>query len=99
MTGPFDTVSDIKEWLNTEPSPVEAEEALEIERDGPNRTTGKSAIKDYLESVDEPGGDDDGVAFRVQAPYDGHNIGDTVYLDPDSNEARRLRRDGRLTLE
>ena len=96
MTGPFDTVDEIEEWLETEPTRSEAEEALSVEEDHENRTTGKGAIRKYIDSFPEPGGDDDAVEFRVQSPYGDYRPGDTVELNPDSTEAARLRREGRI---
>lgn len=94
----FDTVSEIRSWLESEPTPDEVREALELEENGPDRTTGKSALRQYLEETDDPGGDDETVEFRVQVPFGGNSPGDTLDLDPDSTEARRLRRDGRISL-
>ena len=94
MTGPFETVSDIEDWLETEPEPADVEEAIEIEEDGPNRTTGLSALRQYLREVDDSGGDGDGVEFRVQRPLGELSPGDAVTLDPTSARYRRLSRDG-----
>lgn len=100
MTGPFDTVADIEEWLeDEEPGPETVREALEVERDGPDRTTGKEALRTYLESVEEASGGDDGtVEFRVQYPFDNHEVGETVELDPDDERTERLRSSGRVEL-
>lgn len=97
MTGPFDTVSDIEDWIATEPTYVEVEEALEIEKENANRKTGKEVIKSYIDSLPEPGGDDESVEFRVQTPHGDYLPGDTVELDPTSVEAQRLRRAGTIS--
>lgn len=98
MTGPFETVSEIKEWLDTEPTYEEAKEALAVEKANAARTTGKGAIKEYLDSLSDPGGGSETVEFRVQRAYGDHEAGDTVELDPDEEETTSLRRGRQITL-
>lgn len=98
MTGPFETVAEIEEWLEGEPTREKAEEALQVEQKNANRTTGKEAIRSYLDSLPEPGGGSETVEYRVQHPFGDHEIGDIVELDPDDEQTTMLRRDGRLTI-
>lgn len=49
MAKVFDTVSDVREWLNNNPPIAEVDAALEAEKDGSNRVTAKGAMQDYLE--------------------------------------------------
>lgn len=100
MTQAFDTVDDIRTWLDEEePSEDEAQEALEIERDGDNRTTGKMALNEYLDSFEdeeEPEEDDEGQEYVVMRPFAGHGRGDRITRDPDEPQTETYLRDGRI---
>jgi len=102
MSQEFDTVDDIRTWLNEkEPSREETEEALEIESEGQNRTTGKMALNSHLDALDEQEADevednDDLQEYVVMRPYAGNKRGDHIKLDPDSEETKTYVRDGRI---
>lgn len=98
MSEEFDTVSEIRSWLDEDPSPEAVEEALETEKENQSRVTAKRALKGYLEEVTDPGGDVVGVDFRVQRPFQQHTPGDVLELDPDETETQRLRRAGYISL-
>ncbi|MFB6236932.1 MAG: hypothetical protein ABEH81_01040 [Halopenitus sp.] len=93
MSG-FDTVSDVEDWLDTHPDRDEVEEALEVERENKGRVTAIEALEDYLDSTENPG-----TAFRVEREFDGHEVGETVYLDPQDEETASLRRGGEVSIE
>lgn len=105
---PFDTVDDLREWLEEqEPTVEEAEEALEVERDNDNRTTAKMAIKEYLddkeasdydaeEDDEEEAVPDDEQRYVVMRPFAGHNRGDELTLDPSDDQTQMYVRDGRI---
>lgn len=101
MAEEFDTVDDIRTWLDEdEPSQEEAEDALEVEREGPDRTTGKMALNEYISSLEdqeeEPEEDDGTQKYVVMRPYSGYSRGDEIELDPEDPQTQNYVKDGRL---
>jgi len=94
MTGPFDTVSDVRDWLDDDPPLEEVEEAIEVEEDGPKRKTALGALSSYADKA-QP---DNTVDFVVVRSHGDYSPGQSISLDPDSDEAVRLRRSGTIRL-
>lgn len=97
----FETVDDLRTWLEEEePEAEEAEQALEDERDGDDRTTAKMALNEYLSGLpdeEQEEVDDDGkVDFVVMRPYAGHQRGEKLRLDPGDPQTVAYRSDGRI---
>lgn len=100
---PFDTVDDLRNWLDEEePTVEEAEEALELETDHDDRTTAKMALNEYINEQEEddeepedevPEGEQKYVVMR---PFSGYERGQIVHLDPDDPQTQMYVRDGRL---
>lgn len=101
MTQEFETVDDIREWLDEEEPPEEdAKEALEIEREGQDRTTGKMALNEYidnLETEDESEeSEGDSREYVVMRPFAGNSRGDKIQRDPSDPQTEVYLRDGRI---
>lgn len=101
---PFDTVDDLREWLeDEEPTAEEAEEALELERENDDRTTAKMELEDYLNNLeetdyeeDEEPTPEDEQTYVVMRPFAGHSRGDEITLDPTEDSTQMYVRDGRI---
>lgn len=101
MTGPFDTVDDAKDWLAEEgPTESEVREAIETEEEGESRKTALSAFRDYLDSFEgSSDSSNEGTEFVFTTYHGDYEPGESVTLDPDSEEATRLRRGGIIRVE
>ena len=99
MTGPFDTVDDLREWLDEDPSLEDVEEALEVEKDNDNRSTAVSELNAYAddyETEDEDEPEQEGQKYVVMRPFSGNSRSDVIYLDPDDPQTKAYVRDGRI---
>ena len=91
---PFDTVSQVENWLDTEPSVEEVKDAIEEEESGQNRTTAIDAMESYL--TDEPEPTANLTEFKVVREHEDYEVGDIVELDANDEHVVKLRRLGVL---